>query len=329
MMPSTILAPAKINLYLGVEPQGGVESHGMSRCSAFHTVTTIMAPVSLYDELSFVPASQWSLQCKGETPCSQEDNLVFRAAKMFDEVFSVSQCFAITLTKNIPAQAGLGGGSSDAAACLRWLCNYYSVSLQDKRVIDIARSLGADVPFFLYNSWALMTGRGDILAQQFVGMSIFVVLAKSRQTSVSTAAAYKAFDENPVVPVSPQPLITILESLATQGTSSRQSKSLQQATSLQQAKILVPHLYNNLQSAVFSESRAVRQTYDWLLSQSESLAVLLCGSGAASMALCQNEQEAKTLTARATQAGLWATSAQTLLHKNKLISTEFFNLQGV
>lgn len=146
-------APAKINL--------GLEILGR-RADGFHEVRTILHTVALADELTFEDAAGLSLDCDpsiGPTDC----NLVLRAAELLRQAAGVSRGAAISLRKAVPVAAGLGGGSSDAAATLRGLNRLWELDRSDDDLLELAAALGSDVPFFLRGGAQLATGRGASL----------------------------------------------------------------------------------------------------------------------------------------------------------------------
>jgi len=149
-------APAKINLglqVLGKRPDG------------YHNLVSLMAPVNLCDELRFeLNASEIELHCFNSDLPTNEENLVYRAAKL-----TLNECgwhggVRIELRKYIPEGAGLGGGSSDAAATLLALNQLLGSPMDHEDLHRLAAKLGADVPFFLLGRWAVAQGIGDLLS---------------------------------------------------------------------------------------------------------------------------------------------------------------------
>ncbi len=146
----TIRAPAKLNLtleVLGRRPDG------------YHELHTIFQAVTLYDVLEVLPAAEIELVVEGEAPHG-EGNLVLKAARTVAR-YAPARGARLHLQKRIPTGAGLGGGSSDAAAALILLNRHWETGLVRRELAELARSLGADVPFFLWGGVALGTGRGD------------------------------------------------------------------------------------------------------------------------------------------------------------------------
>ncbi|MDR1695997.1 MAG: hypothetical protein LBR69_05150 [Endomicrobium sp.] len=177
-MNLTIKTPAKINLFLEITEK---------RPDGYHNLESIMQTVGLCDELSFEPAEKdiaLSVIGSGRNPGSPvipeihgresavnsiaslptEQNIVFKAAKALKENFNVQKGIKITLKKNIPSGAGLGGGSSDAAATVNALVKLWGIKAEKSELNKIASKLGADVPFFLTGGTALCEGIGDIVS---------------------------------------------------------------------------------------------------------------------------------------------------------------------
>lgn len=182
----TIKAPAKINISLRVLGK---------RTDGFHELETVMVPISLCDELVFRPAEQLSLVCDTEGVPTDESNLVIKAVKLFEKVTGKTVCYEITLKKFIPHGAGLGGGSSDAASTLMALDILYETGLTKDILVDMAASLGSDVPFFLYKSACLCRGRGEIISPIECSLEAPLLLVKP-SFSVSTPMAYKSWERS-------------------------------------------------------------------------------------------------------------------------------------
>ncbi len=146
-------APAKLNLsleVLGRRPDG------------YHELVSVVQTIDLADTLTFRPAEEVTLSCS-DADLAGHHNLVCRAAHMLREAAGVTGGAHIHLDKRIPVAAGLGGGSSDAAAALLGLCELWGMSLPEGDLAGLARRLGADVPFLLRGGTALMEGVGELL----------------------------------------------------------------------------------------------------------------------------------------------------------------------
>ncbi|MGD8228039.1 MAG: 4-(cytidine 5'-diphospho)-2-C-methyl-D-erythritol kinase [Desulfobacteraceae bacterium] len=151
-----IKAPAKLNLRLKITGR---------RADGYHELVSIMVPVDLFDllDLRLIPERRIEISCDGFQVPADESNLVHQAARSFFSKAGIQKGVAIKLTKNIPVAAGLGGGSSDAAATLMTLNEICAQPLNLPELHAMAGELGADVPFFLRCEPALATGIGDVL----------------------------------------------------------------------------------------------------------------------------------------------------------------------
>lgn len=181
-------APAKINLYLEVGPL---------RPDGFHSVRTVMQAVDLYDllEVEIEPSGEAiELEVEGDAPGGGE-NLCLKAAAAFTEAIRRPLGVNIKLTKRIPRAAGLGGGSSDAAAVLRALNHLTEQALGPAELMRMAASLGSDVPFFLVGGTAMGEGRGERVTALSQAPPLPVLLASPGGT-LSTAEVYGHFDES-------------------------------------------------------------------------------------------------------------------------------------
>jgi len=185
----SVLARAKINLtldVLGKRPDG------------YHEVEMIMQSVELADVLEFYPApSGLSLEVAGTGAPQNEENLVLRAARLLQNRFGVQKGVDIRLKKHIPAEAGLGGGSADAAAALRALNELWGLGLSVGELAALGAEIGSDVPFCVFGGTALACGRGEIIQKLPVCLPMHLVLVKP-SFGVSTAAVYGALSRIPV-----------------------------------------------------------------------------------------------------------------------------------
>lgn len=148
-----VRAPAKVNLCLEILGR---------RADGYHELATVFQALDLYDDLQFAPLSSLSLAVDGDAPTTEE-NLVLRAAQALGRL-APDNGAAVKLCKRIPSGAGLGGGSSDAAATLLALRSLWGVEISDEALVQLAAGLGADVPVFTYSSPAAFArGRGDVI----------------------------------------------------------------------------------------------------------------------------------------------------------------------
>lgn len=145
-------APAKINLVLEVLGK---------RDDGYHEIRSLMQTVSLCDILTFeLTEGVIYLECN-EQELQTQDNLVIKAAQLMLEVGGYRSGVKIFLEKQIPAGAGLGGGSSNAAATLLALNQLWNLRLKTEKLVELAARLGSDVPFFIHMGMALIKGRGE------------------------------------------------------------------------------------------------------------------------------------------------------------------------
>jgi 4-diphosphocytidyl-2-C-methyl-D-erythritol kinase len=190
-MPDTLTAPAKINLALFITAK---------RADGYHDLESLFLPVSgLADSLEISPAAPGSgCYITPQLPdCPPENNLIHRAWSAFAQATGYAPDVSIRLTKRIPTGAGLGGGSSDAAAMLRWLqVQAKSAALTPKALNTLAAGLGADVPFFLQDGPAIARGIGDKLTEVTLDLSAFTLVLAMPRVHVATSWAYAAWDEH-------------------------------------------------------------------------------------------------------------------------------------
>lgn len=211
-------------------------------------------------------------------------NIVFRAADLLARGLGHDEPCAIDvrLEKAVPHQAGLGGGSADAAAMLLALARAWGLADDDPRLAIIAEVLGADVAFFLHGGCVLLDGAGERLVRPLSPLRQAVLLVKP-SAGVSTAAAYAAFDADPA-PVAPELLREVAEA----------------ADAAQ-----VP-LVNNLEAAAESLAPELAEVRAWALGQPGAQAALLCGSGAATFVVMEDFDAACRAAAEALRRGWWA-----------------------
>lgn len=188
------LARAKINLTLDIK---GLRADG------YHEVSMIMQTIELADELELKKISdgvKLSMDATkiigGELIPTDEKNLAWRAALEVQKFCGKGLGVSISLTKKIPAAAGLAGGSADAAAVIRGMNRLYELNLTEGELCKIGEGVGSDVPFCIIGGTCLAEGRGERLTRLSPMKRFSVVLAKPRG-EISTAWAYKTYDEDP------------------------------------------------------------------------------------------------------------------------------------
>ena len=282
-----IISPAKVNLVLAV---------GEKQESGFHEVQTIMHSLALHDTLSMRrfddegsgDGLQVMLKCESSFTIAPllikaEENIAYKAVVELAEALGRTQdeTIEMILNKVIPAEAGLGGGSSNAAAALVGAATLWGVGVEDERVQEVASRLGADVSFFLKGGCARLSGKGDVFEAQLEPRSGFVLLVRP-DAGVSTGKAYAAFDEDPVLPSS-----EYLSSIATLDAAADVS------------------LYNNLEKAACSVTPVVAQVLEWGRAAAGEENVVLCGSGSAVCCIFDSYQAACEASVEARKHEWW------------------------
>jgi 4-diphosphocytidyl-2-C-methyl-D-erythritol kinase len=181
----TVHPPAKINLSLVVFDR---------RADDFHDIHTVMAAIDLCDDLSIRLSGEKGirLRCSGSGAPENPENLVYRAALLLGEYSNTTAALDITLHKRIPAGGGLGGASSDGAACLLALNHLWKLGLPIEVLSRLACELGSDVPFFLHGPVAMCSGRGEIVTKLPHRLSKALLLIIPG-FSISTAKMYKSY----------------------------------------------------------------------------------------------------------------------------------------
>ncbi len=175
----TLKAHAKINWFLKILGR---------RADGFHEIESLIQKISLHDLLNISPFHE--LKVTADVGIPEKENLVYKAASLLKSTCSVKTGAHMELRKNIPAGAGLGGGSSDAATTLMGLNQLWSLGLSPESLRNIAAKLGSDVPFFLYGPASFAYGRGEKLTPCRAAKKLHILLVKP-PFEVSTAWAYK------------------------------------------------------------------------------------------------------------------------------------------
>jgi len=209
----------------------------------------------------------------------------------------VQASWRAVLTKRIPPQAGLGGGSSDAACALRLLNQWaarYERALPDDALYALARELGADVAFFLNGGCALATGRGEHLHPLPTLPPFWWVLAKPYGVGVPTGWAYAQLGRGAV---------------SSNARADHTERLLRLLPTIRTPRDLAPLLHNDFDAPILQAIPALAEPRT-LLEQGGALRVILCGSGAAQAALCESETHAQTLVHTLRMQGYWTVSAR-------------------
>ena len=191
MKQLTVVAPAKINLYLNVAGK---------RADGYHDIESVMQTVSVYDRLTVTVGeataeTSITVTARGVPVPTDESNLVCRAAAAFVKAVGIDAYRSdFDLEKEIPTEAGLGGGSSDAAAAILALDRLYGTGMSVDALCDIGVKVGADVPFCIRRGTACVRGIGEIMEPIAPMPRCPIVVAMPRGGKVSTGEAYRRVD---------------------------------------------------------------------------------------------------------------------------------------
>jgi 4-diphosphocytidyl-2-C-methyl-D-erythritol kinase len=268
-MPLRVNSFAKINLGLSVLGR---------RQDGYHEIQTIFQTISLCDELEFRPSDRIELSCENLSNTPKEENLVWKAAVALAEKMAKPQGVSIILRKKIPAGAGLGGGSSNAAATLLGLCRFWDVNLPHSDLLLIAAALGSDVPFFLSGGMAMGTGRGEkIELLPDIPSEHLVVLFPG--VHISTAEAYR--------------------SLKLGLTSSPRAHTIHTLYGLAKSgKCFLAEIFNDFEASILPASPPIMEAKRFLEERGATVA-LLSGSGSSVFGFFSNEESAFAVSSAA------------------------------
>ena len=276
----TIHAPAKLNLSLAVLDR---------RADGYHDIESLMVPVTLHDTLHVAPTTEPGISLRvrwggrlaridpayaGDVPAGP-GNLVVRAAEALAREAGVDRGLQIDLIKQIPAGAGLGGGSSDAAAVLQAAADAWQLDWPVERLAALGATLGSDIPWFFAGGPATVSGRGEAV-RQVEGIPPLPAVIVKPAVSLSTAAVYQACRPDP----------------ARRGDADRLAVTLRRGL-----RSAIPLMHNALESP----ARGLAPEVDRLLSdlrRAGGLHPLLTGSGSACFAITRTVVEARHLAAR-------------------------------
>jgi 4-diphosphocytidyl-2-C-methyl-D-erythritol kinase len=256
-----VRAPAKVNLFLEVLHR---------RSDGYHELATLMAAVSLYDTLLFgdAPSGTVRLQCDRPELSAGPDNLICRAAELLRRRTGLNHGADIRLWKRIPMAAGLGGGSSDAAAALAGLNVLWRLGLNWIELASLGAELGSDVPFFFAGRAAWCRGRGEKVEAVALARPLDFVLV-SPPVGLSTAEVFR----NVAVPSAPE-----------SGAEARQAVEAGDAVELGR------RLYNRLQATAERLCPLVGELRERLTALGPA-GSLMTGSGSTVFALCRSPEE--------------------------------------
>ncbi|HEX5703031.1 MAG TPA: 4-(cytidine 5'-diphospho)-2-C-methyl-D-erythritol kinase [Pyrinomonadaceae bacterium] len=257
----TIPAFAKINWSLRVPGK---------RADGYHEIDTVLQTISLHDTLTFEETNDdvIRLWCDDQSVPADKTNLVWRAAAALRERYSIRRGVRVCLEKRIPAEAGLGGGSSDAAATLLALALLWKIEISADDLALVAEGLGSDVPFFLHGGTARATGRGN-LVESLEDLPKHLLVIKPN-ASISTAKAYGMLNRAALTSSDSKPIL------------------LRSQASDSSASIDLNSLHNDFEPVVFQLEPEIERAKVALL-KSGAGAAMLSGSGSAVFGIFENQ----------------------------------------
>jgi len=271
----TIQAPAKLNLILRVLSR---------RPDGYHEIDSLMAKVALFDTVTIETAAGGiAVDCPGHPDLCGPSNLAYRAAERFLKETGARLGVKIRIEKKIPLQAGLGGGSSDAAAVLSGMQQLAGQPLSKKALAALAAGLGADVPFFLNRGPCRCRGRGEIVAPVKISESFWAVLACA-PFGFSTGEVYSR-----------------LKLALTKPAGSDTQASPVSAWGFE---LLASRLHNDLQTIGVGMQPLVEKVCDELL-KAGAAGASMTGSGPTVFGLCRSEDRAEATLARVERRDGW------------------------
>ncbi|MBI2658203.1 4-(cytidine 5'-diphospho)-2-C-methyl-D-erythritol kinase [Candidatus Woesearchaeota archaeon] len=243
---------AKVNLYLKIGKKLG---------SGYHNIQSVMQKIELSDSISIEPINEDKIIVESTNKeLENENNLAYKVAMLLKKKFKVRHGVKIFIEKNVPLEAGLGGGSSNAATVLMSLNKLWGLKLKEKQLIGLAAQIGSDVPFFIGDNAALVEGIGDRIKRIRKSFSINIVLINPG-FRVSTKWAYSAFDRQ-------KPKIKANADI----------KNLVKAIEKKDIKEIASNLHNDFETIVTKKYKVINDIRTNLL-RNDALNACVSGSG--------------------------------------------------
>jgi len=237
---------AKINLFLKILNK---------RKDGFHNIESLMTPINLFDLLKVKKSKQFRITCNDKNIPVDENNIITKTFALIRKKYNMDLLVDVSLYKNIPSGAGLGGGSSNAAAFLQIIDKLFKLNMSFDEKIEIMSEVGSDTVFFLYNQPSFVRGRGEIVDKTAVLPSFYILLAKPPVT-ISTSSVYS--DKN--LTLTPYNTVSNMHSVLNYGD-------------------VLGSMSNGLQNVVFERYPETGMIRDKMLAFNAD-AALLSGSGA-------------------------------------------------
>ena len=256
----TIKSPAKINLALDIVGK---------REDGYHEIETVMHQVELCDLIKVEDSDEMKIDCNDKIPL--KGNLVLKAVKLLKGRYNLTRNVSITIEKNIPVAAGLGGGSSNAALTLIALDKLWGLNLKQEELISLAKEIGSDVPFFIAGNAAYATGKGELL-QKLDPINFYAVLINPG-FDVSTKWAYESLN-----------LGLTGKKLA--------SREILKCVKKNNLREIAQFLHNDFETVVLDKYPVLKEIKDSLVANG-ALNSVMSGSGPTIFGIFEDEEKAK------------------------------------
>jgi 4-diphosphocytidyl-2-C-methyl-D-erythritol kinase len=262
----TLCSPAKVNYTLDILSR---------REDGYHNLSSIVQVISLSDRIILYRRERpgISLECDDARIPSGSSNLAVRAAEAVLQASGCREGVHIRLEKRIPAQAGLGGGSSNAATVIRGMNRLFKLNLDTDQMATMAAKIGSDCALFIVGGTVAMRGRGEVVTPLNDGPTLWFVIVKP-EVNISTAQAYAALDAIP------------------DRVTARSTRSLQDILALGDIERLTARFTNDFERVVFQEHLSIALLHDEFL-MARARNARLCGSGSAVFGVCYSKEEAE------------------------------------
>jgi 4-diphosphocytidyl-2-C-methyl-D-erythritol kinase len=256
------------------------------RPDGYHEVITLLQTVSLHDDLHLAKRDDGRLilHCEATDVPLDDSNLIIRAGRLLAQRYKVTSGAEIQLEKHIPVRAGLGGASANAAVALLGLAEILNLELDPDSFIDLAKELGADVPFFLFGGTALATGTGTVVKPlaDTAPLDLLIVTPKAQ---ISTAEAYSTLHSTSLTTTDSLPILA--GSLVEEFSTDWHQWSLQ----------------NDFERVIFEKEPEIERVQKCLLAVGASK-TLLAGSGSSVFGIFESaEAQQRALGQIETEAG--------------------------
>ncbi len=250
---------AKLNLTLDVVRR---------REDGFHELDMIMVPIDLFDSIDIQLSESTTIRTnKGYLP-NDKRNTIIKAINILRHRYRFKEHFDISLVKNTPTRAGMGGGSSNGACTIRMVNDMLDLNLSEKEMLDVAEQVGSDVPFTLYGRPALVKGVGEKITPIEINLDLHLFVVKPKK-GISTPMAFKKLDVNN------------LEHFDT----AKVKKALESGD----YQLFLDNIGNSLEKGAFEEVAQIKEAKDDLINFGFDAAIM-SGSGSSVFGITQDEQ---------------------------------------